>query len=1163
MAKTLKRRSRRSRKSRTSQKMRKSRTFKKKQVGGSPALLAVGGAAVGIGLATAAYLGLDMLSKINDTSTIKSLINSDNITFLPKYQVVETPQYMKQYLESVDTITLFKKFIENPDLMRSKSLYTILKTASEMGKEFENINRTLRKLETSFKLSSREKSQLQISKTSIKFSKNHHIKKLENYLLATAKEPGRNDKFTRTTTTDKNGNINVTEDPYLSNRSVDWYQVIITGVYDERAFNDAVDTILKKRGSYTMIHKKETRQHLQLVKNNKVFRSAIFEKMAECVSKPRGVLDYISNTLKWDSSEKCLRCPQEDCLIYIYKFYYKFLLDKTNNLSIPQKIRLLILCEARMCALSKCIMLEAVRIQDNDTSTVDQILSDIFNSDLESGYVFATPNEKFLQLNDLSMAYDPKEVDVDMEEFTKENELLETSEIDESDSDDSSKPDRIMFIDADEPSGETSASIDESSTNSSDNLFKESDTQDLHSQSESLGPSSTDPFDPSSTDPLSTDPLSTDPLSTDPFNPSSTGQPSTDPLSSVPLSGDSLSSSMSSTTDSLGADNSDSDTNDLSKPDINLQNQLNITNVNQHETLAPSSESSQISTPGSDNIDSLGTFKSGPGDSVNPVSPLTNESSIANSFNPTETSSNSFTPTKSLDSNNSYNTALSNKDSGLDMGIGNTSYNTPEVQTSDPSNQSSTLIRRRRRKTLKKMKGGGEMFTPEDNTPIFDKGVDPPAVTDTEQPKTESSEIKDLEIKLTESELKDAAIAEDISNTARGQQIGEEAKLDKDKAEVELLDKKIESKTEEESKLNTEIQGLEDKDKKLEATVAQEENQSKSLESQLDDERSKIDELKQDYEVEQTRIEDDKVQKEEEIKTQTEENKRQDRMKMIIRSNGLDLQKIYEGREKLSKFYENQKKKDTEYPSDIRKVNNPEVQTLLEDIWTKEVIDGFTLLELLEGVLTDIDSIDIETLKKYLKLLKLNLEFDILRITGELLNSIFGYDEEIMGDVTEIGLSTMIEREFKLDTEDKNKRILVLEFLATLLLNPDVLHIEYMGHFEDRRIRNQYTTLVMRHLLDGIDNIDPKQNIDRFLTFWESCDQETQMSLQDIAHKKLLVLGKADMLKMNQVKKVGKFSNKTNPICKEMLQILKNELENNEEIVIDKSRLAELSNCDN
>ena len=302
MAKTMKRKARRGRKSKTL----------KKQKGGTPALIATGIAATGIGVATTAYLGLNMLSKINDTSIVTTLVNSDNISFLPKYQVVETPQYTKRYLQSVDTITLFRKFIENPDLMRSKSLYSILKTASEIGKEFEKINRTLRKLETSLKLSSHEKSQLQISKTSIKFSKNPHVKKLEGFLLATAKEPGRSDKFTRTTKTDKYGNINVTEDPYLANKSVNWYDVVITGVYDERAFNDAVDDILKKRGSYTMIHKKETRQHLQMIKNNKLFRRAIFEKMAECVSKPRGIIDYITSNISWNSSEKRLKCAQED-----------------------------------------------------------------------------------------------------------------------------------------------------------------------------------------------------------------------------------------------------------------------------------------------------------------------------------------------------------------------------------------------------------------------------------------------------------------------------------------------------------------------------------------------------------------------------------------------------------------------------------------------------------------------------------------------------------------------------------------------------------------------------------------------------------------------------------------------------------------------------------
>ena len=87
---------------------RKSRTLKK-QKGGTPALIATGIAAAGIGVATTAYLGLNMLSKINDTSVVTSLVNSDNISFLPKYQVVETPQYTKQYLQSVDTITLFRK----------------------------------------------------------------------------------------------------------------------------------------------------------------------------------------------------------------------------------------------------------------------------------------------------------------------------------------------------------------------------------------------------------------------------------------------------------------------------------------------------------------------------------------------------------------------------------------------------------------------------------------------------------------------------------------------------------------------------------------------------------------------------------------------------------------------------------------------------------------------------------------------------------------------------------------------------------------------------------------------------------------------------------------------------------------------------------------------
>ena len=305
-----------------SNRRKKNRTLKK-QKGGM--MSAIGLAAAGIGVATTAYLGLNILSKIRDTSILNALLNSDEIAFLPKYQVIETPKFTKQYLQSIDTVTLFRKFIDNPDLMRSKSLYSILKTVSEMGQDLKDISQNLKKLELTMNITDREKHKLFVSKTTLSHSNNLHLKELENYLLATAKEPGKENselpELKTDTEKDRYGNINLTENPYLANRNVNWFNVITDGIYDEKSYNEAVDAILKERGSYSMIHKEEIREHLQMVKKNKLFQRAIREKMNECVGKPRGLIDYITNNINWDAAEKCLKCPQEDCLIYIYKFY--------------------------------------------------------------------------------------------------------------------------------------------------------------------------------------------------------------------------------------------------------------------------------------------------------------------------------------------------------------------------------------------------------------------------------------------------------------------------------------------------------------------------------------------------------------------------------------------------------------------------------------------------------------------------------------------------------------------------------------------------------------------------------------------------------------------------------------------------------------------------
>ena len=36
-------------------------------------------------------------------------------------------------------------------------------------------------------------------------------------------------------------------------------------------------------------------------------------------------MEYIQNNISWDNDDKCLACPDENCLIYIYDYYYGFL----------------------------------------------------------------------------------------------------------------------------------------------------------------------------------------------------------------------------------------------------------------------------------------------------------------------------------------------------------------------------------------------------------------------------------------------------------------------------------------------------------------------------------------------------------------------------------------------------------------------------------------------------------------------------------------------------------------------------------------------------------------------------------------------------------------------------------------------------------------------
>ena len=60
--------------------------------------------------------------------------------------------------------------------------------------------------------------------------------------------------------------------------------------------------------------------------------------MLECASKPRGYLDYVSSTVFLGIVKKsCLSCPQQDCLIYIYDFYYDLIKENNDDLPIDRQ----------------------------------------------------------------------------------------------------------------------------------------------------------------------------------------------------------------------------------------------------------------------------------------------------------------------------------------------------------------------------------------------------------------------------------------------------------------------------------------------------------------------------------------------------------------------------------------------------------------------------------------------------------------------------------------------------------------------------------------------------------------------------------------------------------------------------------------------------------
>ena len=375
----------------TNKKNKKSNKKRKSiQKGGAGLLPAIGVGLVATSIAAAAYKGFRLVNKIKDKTYLLRLLNKDYIEYSPKVVITETRDFINYYLQCVSTYEFFQIILSRPEYLKSRTLQHIIKDASlnekhsrselksEYGDEFSDIDKIITALHS--KENSDIQENLSLKPGLIETSKNKYISDLKNLLLLTARIPGANLE---------DDNVPIEKiNPYITVNSFRWMDVIINGNYDEY-FDSSVNEILDERNISQSLYKEEKERIQNIIEGlsgNQNFKSAIRKKMLECSSKPRGYLDFVSSNISWDSQKSCLSCPEQDCLIYIYDFYYDFLKENISDLPIVDKLYALMICEARICVLSKCLALEAIRVQDKNDKNVRKLIHQIYKADIESPF---------------------------------------------------------------------------------------------------------------------------------------------------------------------------------------------------------------------------------------------------------------------------------------------------------------------------------------------------------------------------------------------------------------------------------------------------------------------------------------------------------------------------------------------------------------------------------------------------------------------------------------------------------------------------------------------------------------------------------------------------------------------------------------------------------
>ena len=286
---------------------------------------------------------------------IFTLLMNSIISYLPTTDTVKSESKIRDYLSSVDAITLLEIIGSDEKYMTSKSLKYLIDSIDR------NTMEIIKNMGDSLKIPGVKKDLDMFDIDCYRLSKKTTVKELlelPNYLLDCNDE--------------------------LCNRNLNWYDIVLGFRKLDDEYEQLVrDEIIKKK---IIINTNKSLTAREKLRKNEKVREIMKRRLMNCSKDPRSFFDKLKGSVSWIDYNHCTSCQTDDCILYIDGNYKSFLMMDLGISSV-KKLKILIFIEIRIYLLSKYLFIESLRLDQERKRKVKKMVEKIYRNDYKNGRI--------------------------------------------------------------------------------------------------------------------------------------------------------------------------------------------------------------------------------------------------------------------------------------------------------------------------------------------------------------------------------------------------------------------------------------------------------------------------------------------------------------------------------------------------------------------------------------------------------------------------------------------------------------------------------------------------------------------------------------------------------------------------------------------------------